>query len=95
MDKGDTIWFLLTPYQFHQELGRDLNVKLLTGFSEFDSFRSNQIREGLITREEAIELLKDDNRLRIETLQDFSQLIGFNLEEVLLKINMIPKLCEK
>lgn len=64
----------------------------VAGFSEFDNFRSNQIREGLITRQEALELIKEDNRPRIEVLQDFSQLIGFNLEEVLLKINDIPKL---
>lgn len=64
----------------------------IAGFSEFDNFRSNQIREGLITREKALELLQEDNRPRIAMLQDFSQLIGFNLEEVLLRINSIPRL---
>ena len=64
----------------------------LAGFTEFDNFRSNQIREGLITREEAIELVRGDNRPKIETLQYFSYLIGFNLDEVLARINTIPKL---
>ncbi|MDR4508730.1 MAG: hypothetical protein MRJ65_10945 [Candidatus Brocadiaceae bacterium] len=64
----------------------------VAGFSEYDNFRSNQIREGLITREEALELAAEDNKPRMETLKNFSQLIGFNLEEVLLKINAIPKL---
>ena len=64
----------------------------VAGFSEFDNFRSNQIREGLITREKALNLIEEDNRPRLRMLQDFSQLIGFNLEEVLLKINSIPKL---
>lgn len=67
----------------------------VAGFSEFDNFRSNQIREGLLTRQEAVKLLEEDNKPRIEMLQAFSQLIGFNLEEVLLKINSIPKLYDK
>jgi len=64
----------------------------IAGFSEFDNFRSNQIREGWLTRQDAVKLLENDNSPRIEMLQEFSQLIGFNLEEVLLKINSIPKL---
>lgn len=64
----------------------------IAGFSEFDNFRSNQIREGLITRSQALLLVEEDNKPRIEMLQAFSQLIGFNLEEVLLKIGDIPKL---
>ncbi len=61
------------------------------GFSEFDNFRSNQVREGWIKREEALNLAEKDNRPRIDMLLDFSQLIGFNLEDVLLRINSIPK----
>lgn len=64
----------------------------IAGFSEFDVFRSHQIRQDVLSRDEAIELIKKDNQPRVQMLQDFSQLIGFNLEEVLLKINEIPKL---
>ncbi|MBI4365767.1 MAG: hypothetical protein HY543_03010 [Deltaproteobacteria bacterium] len=64
----------------------------VAGFSEFDNFRSNQIREGLLTRDAAMRLVAADNMPRLEMLQDFAQLIGFNLEEVLLKINAVPKL---
>lgn len=64
----------------------------VAGFSEFDNFRSNQIREGLITREKALELIREENKPRLDMLLEFSQLIGFNLEDVLLKINAIPKL---
>ena len=64
----------------------------IAGFSEFDNFRSNQIREGLISREEAVKLCKQDNNIRFETLKNFSEIIGFNLDEVLTKISSIPKL---
>ncbi len=64
----------------------------VAGFSEFDNFRSNQIREGLLTREQALELSIQDNRPKIETLQYFSYLVGFNLDAVLAEINSIPKL---
>ena len=64
----------------------------LAGFSEFDQFRSNQIREGLITKEKAIEILKEDNKIKYQSLKSFSDLIGFNLDDVLSKISCIPKL---
>ena len=58
----------------------------IAGFSEYDNFRSNQIREGLIDRDEAVKLCKEDNRTRLDTLKNFSEIIGFNLDEVLTKI---------
>jgi glutamine---fructose-6-phosphate transaminase (isomerizing) len=64
----------------------------LAGFSEFDNFRSNQIREGLLTRDDALRLVKEDNRPKIDTLQYFAYLIGFNLDVVLSKIDAIPKM---
>jgi hypothetical protein len=64
----------------------------VAGFSEFDNFRSNQIRESLVTREEALKLAAQDNEPKFETLQYFSYVIGFNLDEVLARINSIPKL---
>ncbi|MDD4910364.1 MAG: hypothetical protein PHR44_06805 [Candidatus Omnitrophica bacterium] len=64
----------------------------VAGFSEFDNFRSNQIREGLLTRDEALRLVGIDNQPRYEVLEYFSYLIGFNLDEVLAQIDLIPKL---
>ena len=64
----------------------------IAGFSEYDNFRSNQIREGLISREEALKLCEEDNRTRYDTLKNFSDIIGFNLDDVLSKISCLPKL---
>ena len=64
----------------------------VAGFSEFDNFRSNQIREGLISREEAIILAQQDNLPKWEALQYFAYVVGINLDETLAKINNIPKL---
>ena len=64
----------------------------LAGFSEYDNFRSNQIREGLLTREEALELCVQDNKIKYDTLKNFSDVIGFNLDNVLSKINCLDKL---
>lgn len=64
----------------------------VAGFSEFDTFRSNQIREGLITREQALNFLIEDNEPKLDVLYDFAKHTGFNLEEVLTRINSIEKL---
>ncbi len=64
----------------------------VAGFSEFDTFRSNQIRKGLITREEAMALIEVENQPNLDVLYEFAQQTGINLEEVLTKINTIEKL---
>jgi hypothetical protein len=64
----------------------------VAGFSEFDNFRSNQIREGMITRQEALALAEADNAPKMETLKYFAELVGIDLQEVLKKIDAIPKL---
>ncbi len=64
----------------------------VAGFSEYDTFRSNQIREGLIDRDHALELVAKDNEPKMEVLYDFAKHIGFNLEEILVRINSIQKL---
>ena len=64
----------------------------LAGFSEFDNFRTNQICEGQISRNLALELAKKDNSFKYEVLKNFSEIIGFNLDDVLSKIASIPKL---
>ena len=64
----------------------------VAGFSEFDTFRSNQIREGLITRETALKLLQEENKPRFESMKEYANLVGFSLDEALTIINNIPKL---
>ena len=63
----------------------------LGGFSEFDNYRSNQIREGILSREEGIKLADLDNQPRLDTISNFCNLIGINTEELLLKISNIKK----
>ena len=64
----------------------------LAGFTEFDDFRSTQIRKGKITRDEALDLIALDNAPKYEVLENFSSNIGLNLESVLSKINDIKKI---
>jgi len=64
----------------------------VAGFSEYDTFRSNQIRAGILSREQGLKMAMDDNLPKMEALEEFARVIGFNLDEVLIKINAIPKL---
>jgi hypothetical protein len=64
----------------------------VAGFSENDTFRSNQIREGMLTREEAMNLIEEDNLPRYETLRWYLEIIGLDFEEVIKVVNKIPKL---
>ncbi len=64
----------------------------VAGFTENDTFRSNQIREGQLTREEALLLVKKENQPRYDNLQWFLEVLGFDFNEVIKTINLIPKL---
>lgn len=64
----------------------------VAGFSEYDNFRSNQIREGLISRDEALKLVEYDNQPKTEMLKYFAEVVGLDLAAVLKRIDAIPKL---
>lgn len=64
----------------------------VAGFSENDTFRSNQIREGMITREEALRLTIRDNAPRYESMKWYFDTIGVDFESAIKVINNIPKL---
>lgn len=64
----------------------------VAGFSEHDTFRSNQIREGDITREEALKLLSEENTPRYPNLKWYLDAIGLDFKTVISKINNIKKL---
>lgn len=66
----------------------------VAGFSENDTFRSNQIREGIIDRETGLRQAALDNQPRLKTFQWYLDTIGLEkeIQEVLSIIHRIPKL---
>jgi glucosamine--fructose-6-phosphate aminotransferase (isomerizing) len=67
----------------------------VAGFTEHDTFRSNQIREGQITREKALELVEDENQPRYQNIRWYLDTLGFDFEDVIKTVNAIPKLYTK
>lgn len=63
----------------------------VAGFTEHDTFRSNQIREGQITRNEAIAFINDENRPRYQGIRWYLDLLGMDYVDVISVINNIPK----
>jgi hypothetical protein len=66
----------------------------LAGFSEFDDFRSFQIREGKMTREEAYELVKEENKPRFEEIEWYAEAVDLDINRAIGIINNAPKLYE-
>lgn len=64
----------------------------VAGFTEHDTFLSNQIREGDITRAEAIERVEIYNRPRYENIKWYLDAIGLDYADTIRTINAIPKL---
>lgn len=64
----------------------------VAGFSEHDTFRSNQIREGQITRSEALTRVTDENRPRYPNIKWYLDAIGMDFTEVIKIVNSIPRL---
>jgi len=64
----------------------------VAGFTEFDTFRSNQIREGEITRDEALKLVEIENQPRINNICWYLELLDLPFEHVIATINSIPPL---
>lgn len=53
------------------------------GFTENDSFRSRQIREGLMDRETALNIVNEENKPRYEALQWYFDVLGLDGDYVL------------
>jgi len=68
---------------------------LVAGFSENDTFRSNQIREGMINREEALDLVYKENEPRYNSLKWYLEIIGLDFVDTINKINNMKKLYKK
>lgn len=65
---------------------------LVAGLTENDTLRSNQVREGMLTREEALELVYRDNQPRFDSMKWYFDAISVDMAEALSVINRIPKL---
>lgn len=67
---------------------------IVAGFTENDTFRSNQIREGILNREEALKLVNEENQARWNSIKWYCDTIGIDFEETIKKINKSKKLYE-
>jgi hypothetical protein len=66
--------------------------RTVAGFTEHDTFRSNQVREGDITRDEALRFVEEENQPRYENIKWYLDLLDLDFEEVITKVNNIPRL---
>ncbi len=62
------------------------------GFTEIDTFRSNQIRNGQISRAKAYDLLLEESRPRLESIKWYCDTVGLHISEVIKIVNSQPKL---
>ncbi len=62
------------------------------GYTENDSFRSRQIREGLLDRETALALVHEENKPRYEALQWYFDMVGLDGHKVLSVVDNMKKL---
>ena len=64
----------------------------LAGLTENDTFRSNQIREGMMSREEALRLADRDNVPRYESMQWYCDIIGIDFVDAIERVNQASRL---
>lgn len=64
----------------------------LAGFTENDFLRSNQVRRGIIDREEALKRLASENIVRHEGLELFCKLVEIDYDFLTQRIESLPKL---
>lgn len=67
----------------------------VAGFTENDAFRSNQIREGVLTREEALRIVEQENQPRYGAIRDYLKKVNLDYDWVMRRIDAIPKLYDE
>ena len=60
---------------------------LYAGFTEHDTFRSNQIREGQLTRKKALELVEDENKPRYQNIRWYLDTLNMDYKKTISTIN--------
>ena len=66
----------------------------VAGFTEHDTFRSNQIREGDLSRDEALAMVMEENRPRYQNIKWYLDVLGFDFGDVIGVVNNIPTMYE-
>ncbi|MEI6632634.1 MAG: hypothetical protein WCP22_02315, partial [Chlamydiota bacterium] len=64
----------------------------VAGFTENDTFRSNQIREGMISRDEALRRVREENQPRFDSIAWYCDTIAIDCTRALRIINQIPRI---
>jgi len=70
----------------------DYMYYIMSGLTINDTFRSNQVREGVLTRYEALDLVNIENEPRFFGIQWYCEKIGADFETALRKVNQAPRL---
>jgi glucosamine--fructose-6-phosphate aminotransferase (isomerizing) len=60
------------------------------GFTENDTFRSNQVREGLMTRDQAWRLAWEENKVRMDSMKWYFDGIGVDMQQALEVVRSQP-----
>jgi glucosamine--fructose-6-phosphate aminotransferase (isomerizing) len=64
----------------------------IAGLTEHDTFRSNEVREGLRTRDDALQKVHRDNQPRWESIREYMRTINVDVDDVIRVVNAAPKL---
>ena len=64
----------------------------LAGFTENDTFRSNQIREGQLSRDAALQKVQEENEPRFDSIQWYCDTIHIDFHDTMRRINAMQKL---
>jgi len=65
---------------------------LMSGLTINDTFRSNQVRDGMISRDEALYLLDRENIPRFNGIQQYCEMINVDFESTMRTINQAKRL---
>ena len=63
----------------------------LAGFTEYDTFRSNQIREGQMSRDKALALVAEENQPRYQNIKWYLDTLSMDFDDVISTINRAPR----
>lgn len=64
----------------------------VAGFTENDTLRSNQIREGMMSRDLALKAVYEENMPRIQSMKWYFDRIGVDMDYVINAVERMPKL---